>query len=331
MQATLTIRNHRFTPALFCAPMAGVTHSAFRRLVAEFGGCGAMFTEMLPPKAVLQENPASNPYLRRRPHDGALIYQLMPADTDRLAEAMQRLAVAGPDGFDINCACPAPGIRYQGAGADLFEDLPRLRQVLEVARREFAGPLSVKLRLGRNTPGWETRLAERLQLCADCGVDWLIVHPRFADEKLKRRARHELYPWIAGLTRLPVVASGDILGPDWPQARPAAGAAVAGVMLGRIAAAQPWHFAAWNGSAPAVDYAALWARFCDYVEADFKPEICLGRIKIFTAYFARNFQFGQRLFGPVQAARTVAEARERAGLFFARPPPLVSVPNFSGI
>lgn len=37
------------TPALLLAPMAGITHSGFRRLIADFGGYGALTTEMLSP------------------------------------------------------------------------------------------------------------------------------------------------------------------------------------------------------------------------------------------------------------------------------------------
>src|SRR6185503_903115 len=41
---------------LVCAPLAEVTHSAFRRLVAELGGCGLQFTEMLSGRALLYED-----------------------------------------------------------------------------------------------------------------------------------------------------------------------------------------------------------------------------------------------------------------------------------
>ena len=50
MFESCVIRGVNFTPARFCAPLAGYTHSAFRRLVAEFGGCGAFWTEMLAAK-----------------------------------------------------------------------------------------------------------------------------------------------------------------------------------------------------------------------------------------------------------------------------------------
>ena len=60
-----------------------------------------------------------------------------------------------------------------------------------------------------------------------------------------------------------------------------------------------------------MDHAAVWQRFCDYVEEDFAPERVLGRVKIFTAYFSRNFLFGHTLFTAVQAAPSLAAARER--------------------
>ena len=44
--------------------MAGITHSAFRRLVAGFGGYGALYTEMLPTQTLLSENLISSPTTR---------------------------------------------------------------------------------------------------------------------------------------------------------------------------------------------------------------------------------------------------------------------------
>jgi hypothetical protein len=43
----------------------------------------------------------------------------------------------------------------------------------------------------------------------------------------------------------------------------------------------------------------------------------LGRLKEFTHYFARNYQFGHHLASRVQSSSSVDEARERAAAFFA--------------
>ena len=182
----LTLRGVTFDPPLFCAPMAEISHSAFRRLVADFGGYGALFTEMLSAKMLLKEDMTHSPWTKRRPQEGRVIYQLLVVDTLRLPEILERLAVLAPDGLDLNGACPAPTIRAMGGGADLFENPDRLRDILRALRRHFAGPLTVKIRLGRETEGWRERLGERLRLLRDEGVDGLTLHPRFAGEEIGR-------------------------------------------------------------------------------------------------------------------------------------------------
>ena len=104
----VTIRGLEFRPALFCAPLAGLTHSAFRRVLAGFGGCGAAWTEMLAAKQVLREDPVTSPYLKRNPGETRLIYQLMLREGDPVEKIVARLAEARADGIDINLACHAP-------------------------------------------------------------------------------------------------------------------------------------------------------------------------------------------------------------------------------
>ena len=162
--------------------MAGITHSAFRRLLAEYGGYGALWTEMLSAKNILHENAIESPWLKRCPQEGKVIYQLLVTDVDRLSETIDRLSVLRPDGIDLNIACPAPGIRRQRGGADLFEDACRLRDIVRVLRRDFQGPLLVKTRLGRQVPDWRAKLHDRLHLLEDEGVDALTMHPRFSED-----------------------------------------------------------------------------------------------------------------------------------------------------
>ncbi len=316
----LTLRGVTFAPALFSAPMAGLTHSALRRLLADYGGYGALWTEMLCVRHILTENIQTSPWLKRRPQEGKVIYQLLMSSADRLPEILDRLAALRPDGIDLNMACPAPGIRRQGGGADLFEDEARLREILRVVRAHFTGPLLIKTRLGRETPAWRQIFRDRLRLLEDEGVDALTLHPRFAEEKLKRSARHALYGELAASTRLPVIASGDLVGRE--QAESLAGhlAPTAGLMFGRIIAAQPWFFAKWQNPALVVDYLDAWNRLCDYISEDFPEVKALERIKQITPYFARNLYFGHTFFAKVESALDLATARARASEFLAQDP-----------
>jgi len=330
MFSETVIRGVDFRPALFCAPLAGITHSAFRRLVAEFGGCGAFFTEMLSGHSLFGEDPRRSPYLRRSSGERRLIYQLMVSDTHRLEEIIGRLSEIGADGLDINLACHAPLIRMRAAGSRLFDNLPVLAAVLETTRRCWPGLLTVKVRLGRAAPDWEARFAERMRLFEAAGVDAVILHPRFFEDKFKRRARHELLAWAASLTRLPLIANGDIRGAETVRGKPAWFGHVAAVMVGRMAVARPWVFAAWERPV-AVDYADVWRRLFEYTCEDFPPGRALGRIKLFTEYYARNFQFGHALQVAVQNACTLESARERADEFFRASPAILPEPSLDGV
>lgn len=330
MFSETVIRDIPFQPALFCAPLAGITHSAFRRLVAEFRGCGAFWTEMLSAKQILNEDLHRSPYLRRRPIEGKVIYQLMICDTDRLDRVIGRLSEIAPDGIDINLACHAPTIRRLDAGSRLFENLPVLTSVLKTVRACWPGLLTVKVRLGQETPGWKDRFVERMKLFEDSGVDAVILHPRFFENKFKRRARHELLAWAASLTRLPLIANGDITNPEMVRKNLDALKPACGLMIGRMAAVQPWIFASWDAPLK-VDYSDVWRRLFDYTCEDFKPEIAISRIKIFTEYFARNFQFGHSFHTAVHNAPTLETAREQADAFFGTSPTLDPEPSLMGL
>ena len=325
MFETCLIRGRRFAPARFCAPLAGYTHSAIRRLLAAWGGQGALWTEMLAARQVRSENFATSPWLRRRPAEGFVFYQLMARQGDPLDRVLDHLGAQGVEGLDLNLACNARTARACAAGSALFDDLAALRVVVADARRHWPGILTAKIRLGHDRPNWMVPFTARLQLLADEGVDAIVLHPRFFEEKFKRRARLELIPWAASLTRLPLVANGDITGPEHVAAHAADLQPAAAIMLGRMAVARPGVFAHWDRAAP-VDLAGVWRTLHDFVVEDFPPAVALRRLQMFTRYFAANFKFGHQFHVAVQNAASLAEARARADDFLACSPALVSQP-----
>ena len=111
--------------------MAGITHSAFRRFVADFGGYGALFTEMLSGKALLHEAIGKTPFTKKRPCEGKVWYQLALCGDEDMEAIVGRLEPLEPTALDINAACPAPEIsRAVSAFA-----VPRYREVYQSACR----------------------------------------------------------------------------------------------------------------------------------------------------------------------------------------------------
>jgi tRNA-dihydrouridine synthase len=255
----------------------------------------------------------------------------MIGDPDLVPTIMDRLRQVQPTGVDLNCACPAPNIRAVGAGSELFEDPPRMEAILRAMRRRFDGPLTVKIRLGKPGGDWRARLLDRLRLIADCGADAVTLHPRFSDEKLKRRARHELFPELCAAASLPVIASGDIHGPEVLEAHAEHFAGVGAVMVGRMAVVQPWLFSAWDGEPPAINHLEVWQRLLRYTLEDFAPAKAFYRVKAFTRYFARNFQFGHTLDAIAQGAPELDTLCRRAEEFLGRDPVLTCRPHVAGL
>ena len=321
----IRINDQTIRPALFLAPMAGVTHSAFRRLLADFGGYGALFTEMLSAAAFLHEKPAESPFTRRRDCEGTVIYQFRIADGEDLEALFQKLPLVECAGIDLNLGCPAPRIQAQASGCALFRDFDRLKAVLTGIRRRYAGTLTVKVRLGDDPDHWRGPFLDRLRLFEDVGVHAITVHPRFSTEKLKRRARWHEFPWIAAQTPLPIIGNGDVCAPEDVEANREAFAPLAGLMLGRIAAVKPWIFREFAGlPALEIDYLEVWNRLYRYTLEDMPPERAFGRLKEFTFYFAKNFFFGHEMFKGIQKARNPEEIRAAADAFLAAGPQLSS-------
>jgi tRNA-dihydrouridine synthase len=336
----LRLRTLEISPPLFLAPMAGITHSAFRRLCADFGGYGALCTEMLPGKRLLNEKIGANAYTRIRPEEGRVWAQLVINGSEDIPGIVARIQTMACAALDLNCGCCAPEIRHAGAGAGLFADRQRLQATLSQLRKGWDGVLTVKCRLWQTEKDWRPAFAERLKVIEDCGVDALFVHPRFFNEKLKRSARWEHLDWIAAQTRLPVIANGDIGSVQDLASRQRRHSGLAGIMIGRLAAVRPWifrdiaaglepHGPAPETSVPEVDFAQVWERHFDYVLEDFPSEKRLGRLKQFAGYFALNFLHGHEFWRAAHNAADVDSMRRVTRQFLTGNPATVRTPSIA--
>ena len=318
--------------------MAGVTHSAFRRLVADFGGYGALFTEMLSGKAVLHEKVGETPFTKRRPEEGFVWYQLALNGSENIAAIIDRLKTVSPAALDLNAGCPAPEMERIGTGAALFEDASRFDRVLKTLRSCWDGVLTVKCRLWKTEEKWQEEFLQRLKIIEDCGADAVFVHPRFFNEKLKRKARWDCFPWICHQTKLPVIANGDIGSCRDIEQNADAFAAVKGIMVGRQAVVRPWllremssQLSGKAGPPQAIDYVEVFQRYYGYVNEDFPPQRAIGRLKEFTKYYACNFSFGHQLATAVQNAQTIEGLYDKAMRFLEANPKTVEKPSVVGL
>jgi len=317
----IKIRNLLIDPPLLLAPMAGLTHSALRRIMIGFGGVGLLSTEMLSAKRLPTENPRISPYLIRTERESPLSYQLLTSTDKEIGRAIDALHAFKADAVDLNMGCPSRAVSKFGAGVMLMEKPDEVRRIVAEARKRTALPLSAKIRLGSDADSG--KLKTFCSMIEGEGVDMLTVHARFKHEPFARNPRWAYIAEIKECIKIPVIANGGVFSvEDAEKCLRVSGAD--GLMLGRGAVIRPWLFAEIAGSVfggditeRVVSLPDVYAAFLEALNADYRPIYRLGRLKEFTHYFARNYKFGHSLATKIQSSSSMDEARERAWTFFA--------------
>lgn len=315
----IPIRGLTIDPPLLLAPMAGLTHTALRQTILGFGGIGLLSTEMLSARRLPTDSPRVSPYLIRSETERPLSYQLLTSTPDEIPGAIEALHTVKADAVDLNMGCPAAAVGRFGAGFSLMEQPETVRRIVSEARKHTTLPLTAKIRIGDRPD--DPRLRDFCRLLQDEGIDMLSVHARLKHESFARAPRWDSIAAIKEQLSIPVIANGGIFSVrDAKDCLAASGAD--GLMLGRGAAIRPWLFAeisrevfGRNIAEPRVSLPALYTAFLDRLGL-FRPQYRLGRLKEFTHYFARNYQFGHHLASRVQSSMSMEEARERALSFF---------------
>jgi nifR3 family TIM-barrel protein len=318
--APLQIGSLQVFPPLVLAPMAGLTHAPLRRLLGELGGVGLYYSEMLSARALRHEVPGRSRLLSATEKARPLCLQIFAAEPEQIPPAVAAGAAWKPEVWDLNFGCPAPEILKQGAGAALTRDLGRAWRMAEAMRAAAAGPLIFKIRAEEDRP----RLLEFVQMLQSAGADAIAVHGRTAREKLCRPARWEPIAAVAAAVRIPVIGNGDVRSAGDAE-RMLAETGCAAVMIGRAAVERPWIFreiaARWGAPVPPLRLrtrSAVYRRLAKLLREHFEPPRDLYRLREFTTYFAKNYQFGHQLWKDVQNAPDARAARGLAKAFFAR-------------
>jgi len=314
---------HDEKPALFLAPLAGLTHSPFRRLLSDFGGYTALYSEMLNGKAIDSENPNISTYIRRRPEEGKVVYQLQLNNSNAVEEIVGHLTTkCDPFAIDINLGCPAPSARKRRTGARLFLEYDEVKSIIERIKAVWDGPLSVKTRLGsRKMKGWEDHLFRMVELFDEQDISWHTLHPRFTEDALRRGPQRSFFPKLAEHSSVPLIGNGDIISAQQLQLDTFSG--LSGAMIGRAAVAQPWIFREISDPTfdlSQVDMQEVWNRLFEYVTEEFIPERAIGRMKQFTSYFGQNFTYGHTLYSAMINTSSLDEIYSAANRFLEKSP-----------
>jgi tRNA-dihydrouridine synthase B len=218
------------------APMAGMTDTAFRRLVKRHGGCGLVVTEMVSSEGLIRGIDRTLEYAEYTEEERPVSIQIFGGDPEKMAAAAEVVEGMGADIVDVNMGCPVPKIARHNAGCSLMREPAHAAGVIAAMTRAVRIPVTVKMRAGWNDG--ERNAPTLAKMVEDAGASAIAVHGRTAAQSYSGKADWDLVARIADDLSIPVFGSGDCIEPGQIVER--LGAGVEGVLVGRGVLRNPW-------------------------------------------------------------------------------------------
>lgn len=220
--------------------MAGMTDTAFRRLVKRQGGCGLVVTEMVSSEGLVRGLDRTLQYVEFTEEERPVAVQLFGGDPEKMARAALILEGIGADAVDVNMGCPVPKVAKGNAGCRLMREPDRAAAIVQAMTRAVSIPVTVKMRAGWNDR--EVNAPELARLVEKAGAAAISVHGRTAAQSYGGRADWDLIARVARAVSIPVFGNGDCTEPH-DLLRRLEESGVAGILVGRGVLRNPWIFA----------------------------------------------------------------------------------------
>jgi tRNA-dihydrouridine synthase B len=216
--------------------MAGMTDTAFRRLVKRHGGCGLVVTEMVSSEGLVRGIDRTLEFAEYTEEERPVSIQIFGGDPEKMADAAQIVEGLGANIVDVNMGCPVPKIAKHNAGCSLMREPEHAASVIAAMTKRVKIPVTVKMRAGWNDQSINApELARRVEAA---GASAVAVHGRTAAQSYSGQSDWDLIDRVAGSVKIPVFGSGDCIEPEDIVAR--MGTSVSGVLVGRGVLRNPW-------------------------------------------------------------------------------------------
>ena len=314
------------------APMAGMTDSAFRRLVKRHGGCGLVVTEMVSSEGLVRGIDRTLEYAEYTEEERPISIQIFGGDPDKMAAAAQIVEGMGADIVDVNMGCPVPKIAKHNAGCSLMREPEHAAAVIRQMAKAVSIPVTVKMRAGWNDQ--ERNAPALAAMVEDAGAAAIAVHGRTAAQSYSGAADWDLVAEIAGAISIPVFGSGDCIEPEQVVAKVRSG--VDGVLVGRGVLRNPWILAQAQDLAAgrpmrdvtADDRAAFLIEYIDLLRHERVDEArstshdkwVINKLRALGSWYTKGLEHGSHLRTAVNAAESVTELLDIIGRFFTTHP-----------
>lgn len=228
-------------PFFALGPMSNLTDAPMRRMIARYGKADVSFTEFVSVAGLCSRGRSKLlPDLYFCEQERPVVAQFFGREPKQFFKAAALARELGFDGVDVNCGCPDKSILKQGAGSNLINDPPLVREIVAACREGSGLPVSVKTRTGYLRETIDSWIPALL----DCKPDTITLHGRTRNQKYLGNADWEVIRRAAAMVRgngTVFIGNGDVRTRAEGLAR-AAESGADGIMIARAIIGNPWVF-----------------------------------------------------------------------------------------
>ncbi len=279
----------------YFAPLEGITDMVYRRAHQKhYPGLNRYYTPFISPTQHHRFTPRELRELDPDNNAGVpLIPQLLGKNAEDFLWAARELGAMGYSEVNLNLGCPSGTVTVKGKGAGFLAFPDLLDRFLEEIFSATPVAISLKSRLGMETPEEFDRI---LEIYNRYPIRQLILHPRTRRDMYQGPVHLDTFEKALNRTALPLCYNGDLFTPHDCQNLLRRFPGVDAVMLGRGLVADPGMVARMGGDNP--DKATL-RRFhqdlsSGYTEVFGGPATALPRMKAIWLYMLPQFQGSER-------------------------------------
>ena len=203
------IGNVEIKNQVIMAPMAGISNSAYRKIIKEMGA-GLVYAEMVSDKAIFYGNQKTIDMLYMEDSERPISQQIFGSDKESFVVAAKYIEEnMHPDIIDINMGCPVPKVALRSqAGSALLKDPNKVYEIVKAVKETVNIPVTVKIR-----SGWDSNsinAVEIAKVCEKAGADAIAVHPRTRKQGYSGVADLSIIKAVKENVGIPVIGNGDI-------------------------------------------------------------------------------------------------------------------------
>lgn len=207
------IGNVEINGPIVMAPMAGISNSAYRKIIKQMGA-DLIYAEMVSDKAIVYDNAKTYDLLKMEESERPIVQQIFGSDLESFVEAAKKIEkVMNPDIIDINMGCPVPKVAVRAqAGSALLKDPKKIYEIVKAVVEAVSIPVTVKIR-----SGWDENHINAVQVAQvieKAGACAIAVHARTRSQGYSGKADWNIIKEVKNAVKIPVIGNGDVTSPE---------------------------------------------------------------------------------------------------------------------